>query len=284
MLRALLIAAALTLPAMSVEGATSPRASTALPSGDAASLGFSPERLARLSAALQQAVDRREVAGIVTLLARHGKVVSFDAYGKNNLAANTPMTRDAIFRLYSQTKPVTGVAMMILYEQGKWSFDDPVAKFIPEFARLKVFNGMDKHGKPVLVAMKQQMTMRMLMTHTAGFGYGFGPSADNYVDRQIQKAGVFSASNLHDMVQRLATVPLRYQPGAQWSYSAAVDIQGYLIEKITGQRFGDFLREQLFTPLGMTDTAFYVPASSVIHIGMITSYSMNIFMVTTVPV
>ena len=235
----------------------------ALPATDPTAVGFSPDRLALLNTTMHRAVDSGQVAGVLTLLARHGKIVSFDAYGKNNIAAGTPLTRDAIFRLYSQTKPVTGVAMMMLFEQGKWSFDDPIAKFIPEFANLKVFGGLDKKGKPILQKVKHAPTMRMLMTHTAGFGYGFGPFADNYVDKQIQKAGVFTARNLHEMVQRLATVPLRYQPGTKWSYSAAMDIQGYLIEKLSGQRFGDYLAEHLFKPLGMNDTAFFVPADRV---------------------
>jgi CubicO group peptidase (beta-lactamase class C family) len=236
---------------------------TVLPIADAASVGFSSERLASLNATMHRVVDDGEVAGVVTLLARHGKVVSVDSYGKSNIDRGTPLTRDAIFRIYSQTKPITGVAMMMLFEQGRWSFEDPVSKFVPEFANLKVFDGLDKQGKAKLVAMKRGPTMRMLMTHTAGFGYGSGPYADNYVDKQIQATGVFRATDLHDLVSKLATVPLRYQPGAKWSYSAAVDIQGYIVEKISGQRFADYLAEHLFRPLGMSDTAFYAPAEKV---------------------
>ncbi len=153
--------------------------------------------------------------------------------------------------------------MMVLFEQGKWSFDDPVAKFVPEFANLKVFDGLSADGAPKLVAMQRPPTMRMLMTHTAGLGYGSSPYADNYVDKESQRLGVYRAGNLQDMMQRLATVPLRYQPGTKWSYSAAVDVQGYIIEKLSGQRFGDFLKESVFQPLGMHDTAFYVPAEKV---------------------
>jgi CubicO group peptidase (beta-lactamase class C family) len=235
----------------------------ALPTAEPASVGFAPDRVAFLNATMHQIVDRGEIAGVVTLLARHGRIVSVDAYGKSNVADATPLRRDAIFRMYSQTKPITGVAMMMLFEQGKWSFDDPVSKFVPEFANLQVFDGLDADGKPKLVAMTRRPTMRMLMTHTAGFGYGSGPFADNYVDQQIQQIGAFRAADLHDMVAKLATVPLRYQPGSKWSYSAAVDVQGYIVEKMSGQRFGDFLAERLFRPLGMKDTAFYVAPEKV---------------------
>lgn len=261
--RVLLTAAAMMLASSLVTAADEGARTGVLPTTDPASVGFAADRVAFLNARMHQIVDDGEIAGVVTLLARHGKIVSVDSYGRSNIADATPLQRDAIFRIYSQTKPITGVAMMMLFEQGKWSFDDPVSKFIPEFANLQVFDGVDPQGNAKLVAMTRRPTMRMLMTHTAGFGYGSGPSADNYVDEQIQKTGVFHAANLHDMVVKLATVPLRYQPGAKWSYSAAVDVQGYIVEKISGQRFGDFLADHLFHPLGMKDTAFYVAPEKV---------------------
>ena len=136
------------------------------------SVGFSSERLERLHSLMQEAVDHQEVAGVVTLLARHGKIVDYRTYGMRDIASHTAMTKDSIFRDYSMTKPVTAVAMLELYEQGKWLPSDPISKYIPEFAHLKVFNGMDADGKPILVDPIHPPTMRELMTHTAGFTYG----------------------------------------------------------------------------------------------------------------
>src|SRR5277367_4635020 len=135
-------------------------------------VGFSSERLENLHALMQQVVDRKQIAGIVTILARHGKVVDYRTYGYRDLESKAPMTRDVIFRDFSMTKPVTGVAMMILYEQGKWLPSDPISKFIPEFAHLKVQKGVDSEGKSILVDPDHAPTMRELLTHTAGFSYG----------------------------------------------------------------------------------------------------------------
>src|SRR5579863_9693372 len=134
-------------------------------------VGFSSERLERLHALIQGEIDTKKLAGAVTILARHGKVVEYKTYGVRDLATSTAMTRDTIFRDYSMTKPVTGVAMMILYEEGKWQPSDPISKYVPEFAHLKVFNGMGADGKMILIDPDHAPTMRELMTHTAGFGY-----------------------------------------------------------------------------------------------------------------
>ena len=136
-------------------------------------VGFSSDRLERLHALMQQAVDQKQIAGIVTILARHGKVVDYRTYGQSDVASGKPIARDAIFRDFSMTKPVTGVAMMILYEQGKWLPSDPISKFIPEFADLKVYKGTDANGKVILTDPDHAPTMRELMSHTAGFTYGF---------------------------------------------------------------------------------------------------------------
>jgi len=136
------------------------------------SVGFSSQRLDRLHALMQQVVDQKQVAGIVTILARHGKIVDYRTYGQRDMATGAPMTKDVIFRDYSMTKPVTGVAMMILYEQGKWLPSDPISKYIPEFAHLKVFNGFDANGKMLLADPDHAPTMHELMTHTGGFTYG----------------------------------------------------------------------------------------------------------------
>lgn len=164
-----------------------------------ATVGFDQSRLALVNSAMHRMVDAGESAGVMTMLVRHGKIVNYDAYGKDSIAKGTPLKRDHIFRLFSQTKPVTGIAMMILYEQGKWQLNDPVSKYIPEFANLKVFAGLDKDGKPVLEEPRQPPTMAMLMTHTAGFGYGLeNVNYVDYVDQQFQKQGVLRSNSLHE--------------------------------------------------------------------------------------
>jgi len=221
------------------------------------SVGFSSERLGRLHAAMQQEVDQKHLAGVVTLLARHGKVAEMKAYGKKDLASGAPMTTDTIFRIFSMTKVVTGVAMMILYEQGKWRPEDPISKYIPEFAHLKVFKGVDANGKMIVEEPVHPPTMHELMSHTAGFSYGiFG---DGPVDKMYQGAGVMASKNLQEMIDKLANIPLLYQPGTKWVYSVSMDVQGYIIEKISGQSLPDFMNDHIFAPLRMNDSGFFVP-------------------------
>ena len=220
-------------------------------------VGFSSGRLERLHALMQEAVDKKYQAGIVTILARHGKVVDYRAYGERDIASHAPMTKDTIFRDYSMTKPVTGVAMMILYEQGKWLPSDPISKFIPEFAHLKVYKGADGTGNQILVDPDHAPTMAELMTHTAGFTYGF--FGDTPVDAQYRDQKVMQSANLHEMIEKLAKIPLVYQPGTRWRYSVSMDIQGYIVEKLSGQSLPDFMREHIYEPLGMKDAGFFVP-------------------------
>ena len=221
------------------------------------SVGFSSERLGNLHQLIEGEIDRKELAGAVTILARHGQVVDFRTYGDRDLATHTPIARNTIFRDYSMTKPVTGVAMMILYEQGKWLPWDPIAKYIPEFAHLKVFAGVDATGKPILVEPDHAPTIGELMSHSAGFSYGAGQTV---VDKMYQDLGVMRSENLQQMIDKLAKIPLNYQPGQGWTYSASMDIEGYIIEKVTGQTLPTFMREHIFAPLTMKDTAFYVPS------------------------
>jgi CubicO group peptidase (beta-lactamase class C family) len=228
-------------------------------------VGISLERLKRLDEAMQGPIDRGEIAGVVTLAARHGKLIHSRAYGKQDLASGKPMPTDAIFRIYSMTKPVIGVAMMILYEEGKWHPEDPIAKFVPQFANLKVFAGLDAKGQPILEAPAHPPRMEELLTHTAGFTYGvFG---DTWVDQQYAKGVVsretliFETQNLQEMIDKLAKIPLLYQPGTRWQYSVSVDIQAYIVERLAGKTLPEFLRERIFTPLGMRDTDYFVPAN-----------------------
>src|SRR5579871_1656508 len=222
------------------------------------SVGFSSERLERLHALIQKEIDTRQLAGAVTILARHGKVVDYWNYGQRDLASGAPMTKDTIFRDFSMTKPVTAVAMMILYEEGKWLPSDPIEKFIPEFAHLKVYKGVDADGKLILVDPDHAPTMRELMSHTAGFTYGF--FGDTPVDKLYRSANLFQSKNLQEFIGKVAQLPLLYQPGKGWTYSISMDIQGYIVEKLSGQSLPDFVRDHIYQPLGMRDAAFFVPA------------------------
>ena len=241
-------APAAAAPVMSLSPAASPE-----------SLGFDSGRLAKLDTYMQGVVTQGRVAGMTTLLARHGKVVSFRTYGKKSIATGEPMSQDTIVRIYSMTKPVTGVAMMILFEEGKWRLDDPVTRYIPEFKTLKVVKTVNPDGTTVLEDMKRPPTMREVMSHTAGFGYGL--QDEHPVDLMYRDKGVLRANGLKDMIDRTATIPLVFQPGASWRYSSAVDIQGYIVEKLSGQTLGQFMEQRIFRPLKMNDTAFFVPAA-----------------------
>jgi CubicO group peptidase (beta-lactamase class C family) len=156
------------------------------------------------------------------------------------------------------TKPVTAVAMMILYEQGKWLPTDPIAKYIPEFKGLKVFKSVDAAGQLVLEDPVHPPTLHELMTHTAGFVYGLFDNTP--VDKAYQAAGVMQSASLQEMIDRLAKIPLAYQPGSKWVYSVSMDVQGYLVAKLSGQSLPDFMQQHVFAPLGMKDTGFVVPA------------------------
>lgn len=221
-------------------------------------VGFSSERLATLDGNLKALVDGKQLAGVVWAVARHGKIVDEKSYGNADLASQKPMQKDAIVRIFSMTKPITGIAMMMLYEEGKWKPSDPISRYIPEFRDLKVFSGVDKDGKPTFDPPGHAPTMGELMSHTAGFTYGaFGSTP---VDKMYQESQPLAAPSLKDFIDRVSKLPLLYQPGEGWVYSISVDIQGYLVEKLSGKPFPEFLRERIFEPLGMKDTAFYVPA------------------------
>ena len=207
---------------------------------------------------MQAMVDDGKLSGVVTMLARHGKLVFVDVVGAKDIEAGAPMTRDSIFRLYSMTKPITGVAMMMLYEEGKWRLSDPVSKHIPAFADLKVHVSDKPDGSLRLEDADRAMTMSELMSHSAGLAYGLGRV--NAVDRLYRERRVLNAdAPFQTMIDKLAALPLLAQTGTRWYYSIAVDVQGYLVEQLSGQPLDQFLSDRIFEPLGMVDTAFYVP-------------------------
>jgi CubicO group peptidase (beta-lactamase class C family) len=228
-----------------------------LPTAKAESVGMSTERLERLATGMKSLVEQGRLAGVVTMVARHGKVIEFDAAGKRDIAAALPMQKDSIFRIYSMSKPITGVAMMMLFEEGKWQLDDPVAKYVPEFAGLKVY-GTDAEGNMTLGDQRHPMTMRELMSHTGGFTYGF--VSNTPVDKLQREADLLNVDNtLDEFIKRVAKLPLNTQPGSEWHYSISADIQGYIVQKISGLPFAEFLDKRIFKPLNMVDTGFYVP-------------------------
>jgi CubicO group peptidase (beta-lactamase class C family) len=224
---------------------------------DPESVGFSDERLQRLDKSMHGLVDEGKLSGIVTCVARHGRIVHQSAYGKRDMENNRPMRMDTIFRLYSMTKPVTGVAMMILYEEGKWDPGDPLATHFPEFKDLMAHAGVDALGKDILEKPRRVPTVGDIMTHTAGFTYGqFG---DSPVDKLYQEVQPMDVESMDEFIKRMAGLPLLYHPGEAWVYSVSADIQGALIERLSGMSLADFMRTRIFEPLKMKDTAFFVP-------------------------
>ena len=235
------------------------------------SVGIDSQRLNRITERMQEFVDAGQLAGVVTMAARHSKIVHSSAVGYRDLEAGDPMSEDDIFRIYSMTKPITGVAMMILYEEGKFRLSDPVEKYIPEFTGLQVATGVDDAGNILTEPANHRMTIRELMSHTGGLTYGlFSPSAVD--DRYTELDMLNPDQTLQEFIDKLATVPLRQQPGTLWHYSVSVDVQGYLVEKLSGQKFSDFLEERIFEPLGMKDTDFYVPPEKADRLAQVYGY------------
>ena len=264
-----LLLVALLLATAPLHAQTRTATLTPLPTATPESVGFTAGALDKMDAGMQALTDAKQAAGIVTLVARHGKVVQHKAYGAQNLETGAPMQLGTIARIYSMTKPIAGVAMMMLYEEGKWKPSDPIAKHIPEFANLKVYAG-DKDGQPVYEAPAHPPTMGELMSHSAGFTYGLFGSTP--VDKLYQAANPLGEPSLQAFITKMATLPLLYQPGTKWVYSVSVDIQGYLVEKLSGKAFPEFLRTRLFDPLEMVDTGFFVPATKMSRVATIYSY------------
>jgi CubicO group peptidase (beta-lactamase class C family) len=220
-------------------------------------VGMSAEGIAKLNGAMQEMVDSGELAGIVLMVARRGKIVDFETFGMQELEAKKPMQKDTIFRIYSMTKPIAGVALMTLFDEGKFALDDAVEKYIPELAGLKVAAGDGPDGNPLVEEPHHRMTIRELMSHTGGLTYGL--FSRSQVDLLYVERGVLDpASNLHEMVKKLGQIPLWRQPGSAWQYSVSADVQGYLVEVLSGKTFDQFLDERVFGPLGMKDTGFFV--------------------------
>lgn len=227
-------------------------------------VGMSADSLDRIKSVMQEYIDENKLPGMITMVARHGKVVHFEKYGF--MDANKQMLLNTIFRIASMTKPVTSVAIMMLYEEGYFKLDDPVSDYIPEFRNLKVFSSIDKNGIHVVDQIKP-MTIRDLLIHTSGLT---GVGADSPVDSMYRVANL-SDGNLKDMIQKLTEIPLLYQPGTRWNYSRSTEVLGYLVEVLSGKQFDVFLKERIFNPLKMEDTDFYVPVEKFDRVGAVYS-------------
>jgi CubicO group peptidase (beta-lactamase class C family) len=237
---------------------TSASDAESLPSVAPDQVGLTTAGLAQIDSLMQSQVSQGKLAGVVMLIARDGKVAHAGVYGKMDIETGQAMRRDALFRIYSMTKPITGAALMTLYDEGRFALDDPVSKYLPGFDKVKVFAGKD--GDSVkLVDLNRPVTVRDLMCHTAGLAYGLSQATP--VDAMYTEAKLLDRSkNLDSMLQRLLALPLAAQPGQRWMYSIAVDVQGKLIETLSGRTLDEFFAERIFKPLAMHDTAFFVPA------------------------
>ncbi len=227
--------------------------------GKAEKVGMSSERLERIDDVMNGYIDQGQLAGAVTMVARKGKIVHFKTFGVHNMETGQYTTTDSIFRIYSMSKPVTTVAAMQLYEQGKFQLTDPVEKYIPELKGMKVWADGET------VAQKKPFTIQQLMSHTGGLSYGFSPV--NPVDKLYREKQVLGSKDLQEMVTRIGEIPLLTQPGEAWRYSVSVDVLGRLVEVISGQPLDEYLAEHIFQPLGMTDTFFEVPKSKLDRFG-----------------
>jgi CubicO group peptidase (beta-lactamase class C family) len=211
----------------------------------------------RIDAALEAMVADGRAAGTSALIWQDGREVYFGTAGMADRAAKRPMRRDTIAQIYSMTKPVTGVALMQLWEAGKFRLDDPLARYLPEYANMRVYAGKDAAGQPRYLPAERPISVRDILRHTAGFAYGAGPTPAH--DAYVAAEPLALTIPLAEASKRLANVPLLYQPGTQWEYSIAVDVQAALVEKLSGQPFADYVRTHIFEPLKMTEAAWRQP-------------------------
>ena len=256
----LFLAIALAVSAQTKSVKKSPPLSEAAPE----TVGMSAERLARIDAMCKDAVADGDVPGVVALVARHGKIVFYKAYGKADTPSGRDLKRDDIFRIASQSKAITSTAVMMLWEEGKFQLDDPISKYIPEFRNPQVLQSFKYSDTTyTTVPANKEITIRHLLTHTSGLGYGV-IDGDERFKMIYRKAGItdlFTTENIPigESVKKLAKLPLHHNPGEQFTYSEGLDVLGYFIEVVSGMPFDEFLRKRIFDPLGMNDTWFYLP-------------------------
>lgn len=225
----------------------------------AENVGLCSRRLARICPWIGRYVEEERLPGALILVARRGEVVFLHRLGQRDLETHTPLELDSIFRFYSMSKPITSVAVMMLYEEGRFQLDDPVSEFIPEFEDMKVYR-LGKDQTLLSESAASPITIQQLLTHTSGLTYGF--AGDDEISRQYYAARAdfgCKSGPLREVIARLAEIPLVNHPGASWNYGVSTDVLGYLVEVISGMTFDAFLAGRVFAPLGMVDTAFSVP-------------------------
>jgi CubicO group peptidase (beta-lactamase class C family) len=243
-------------------GPAAARTSWSLPKAAPESVGMSTDRLKWMHAGMQALIDSRQAGGIVTLVVRDGKMVDLQSFGYQDVDRKVPMTTGSIFRIASMSKPITSVAIMMLFEEGKLALTDPVSRFIPAFREMKVLTRGAPGTEPTLQPARRQITIRDLLTHRSGLTYGFLDNAQ--VGNAYRQANVTDGLTVADVplsedIDRLASAPLVSQPGAEWHYSLSTDVLGRVVEVASGMPFDTFLRTRIFEPLHMVDTGFVVP-------------------------
>ena len=220
-------------------------------------LGFYSERLLRIHSLMNRYVESGKLAGMVTCVAQHSQVVHYETFGHQNLETKTPMSKDSIFRIYSMTKPITSVALMMLYEEALFNLTDSVCQYIPAFTDTKVWGASGALESPT-----RPMTVQDLLRHTAGLSYGGYEESQSPVDKLYDEADLFNPKITNaELTERIAKLPLMFHPGEKWHYSVATDVAGYLVEVLADKPLADFLQEKIFDPLEMVDTAFHIDPS-----------------------
>jgi len=243
-----------------------------LPSAKPESVGLSSERLDRIATVVQRDIDDKRIAGAVTLVVRHGKVAWFKAQGMADREASKQMPTDAMFRICSMSKPITSVAVMMLYEEGKFLLDDPVSKYLPEFKNPKVLV-KPATGEAYTIPATKEITIRDLLRHTSGITYNWNPDLGPIYEKANVASGLLQYDGtIGDNVKRLGPLPLLFNPGERFEYSLGVDVLGRLVEVVSGKPFDEFLRTRIFEPLGMKDTYFFVPDNKVSRLATAYTY------------
>ncbi|MBI1390887.1 MAG: serine hydrolase [bacterium] len=218
--------------------------------------GMSSERLERIDGVMRSFIDNHELSGVITLITRRGKITQFKAYGYRDLETRAPMEKDCLFRMFSMTKPITCTAVLMLVEEGKILLTDPVSKYLPEFKDMKVLI-KEKDGEIITEPAQSPITIQELAMHTSGLGYGIPASLSPTLSKKFDEANVFDPRNtIKNAIETIASFPLLHQPGTTWEYGASIDVLARLVEVVSGQPYGGFLKERIFEPLGMTDSGF----------------------------
>ena len=246
-----------------------------IPSAKPESVGLSSERLDRIGIAVQRSIDDKQIAGAVTLVVRHGRVAWFKAQGMMDREAGKAMRPDAMFRICSMTKPITSVAVMMLYEEGRFQLDDPISKYLPEFKNPKVLV-KPASGEPYSIPATREILIKDLLRHTSGLTYNWNEKLGKmYNDANVASGLLQYDGTIGDSVKRLAALPLLFNPGERWEYSLGVDVLGRLVEVVSGKPLDEFFRVRIFEPLGMKDTYFYPPDNKLDRLVVAYSYDDN---------